>query len=132
MLHDPALAALLRRAHANFAGPASALGRETVLRSALAALVGRHAGARPDTRLPAAPVRAARDRLGAAPERRLTLTALAAQVGPSPHHLTRAFQAVCGVPPHTHRLGARVQLARDLLAAGQPTAPAALAAGFAD
>lgn len=133
VLHDPQLAALLRRAHASFAGPASALARETVLRSALAALVARHADARPvGHRPPVASVRAARDLLDAEPARNLTLSALAAQVGLSPHHLARAFRAAYGVPPHAYQLGARVRLARDLLVAGQPAVQAALAAGFAD
>lgn len=134
-LHDPELAARVRRAHAALTGPdASPLARETLLRAALFLLVARHADARPQPAAPFAPdaVREVRAFLDAYPEAAVTLSGLAARVGLSPAHLARSFRAALGVPPHTYQMAARVRLARRLLDAGEGPAGAALSAGFAD
>ncbi|BDP42416.1 transcriptional regulator [Deinococcus aetherius] len=135
-LHDPDLAARVRRAHAALTSPgASPLARETLLREALGHLAARHADTRPRP-LPSilAPdaVREARAYLDAHPETAVTLSGLAARVGLSPAHLARSFRAALGVPPHTYQMAARVRLARKLLDAGEAPADAALRAGFAD
>jgi AraC family transcriptional regulator len=45
-----------------------------------------------------------------------TLAEAAAVAGLSPHHFTRQFKQVCGVPPHRYVLLCRIERARELLA----------------
>jgi AraC-like DNA-binding protein len=48
-----------------------------------------------------------------------TIEALAREVGISPFHFIRQFEAVFGVTPHQFRIQARLDLAKHLLARGQ-------------
>ena len=48
-----------------------------------------------------------------------TIEALARQVGISPFHFIRQFEAVFGVTPHQYRIHARLDRARRLLAEGR-------------
>jgi AraC family transcriptional regulator len=62
----------------------------------------------------------------------LSLAELAALVSRSPYHFARAFKASMGVPPHRYVMTLRVDLAKELLAAGPLSiAQIAHACGFA-
>jgi len=52
-------------------------------------------------------------------ERPLTIHDLARDVGISPFHLIRQFEAVFGATPHQFRQASRLDLARELLASGR-------------
>lgn len=69
-----------------------------------------------------------RDNLRANP----SLDDLARLVGLGRYHLCRAFRRETGLPIHRYQVHARVERARELLAAGRKPAEAAAAAGFAD
>lgn len=62
----------------------------------------------------------------------LTVEQLAQLTGLSRAHVTRAFTAAHGVPPHLYLNGARLRRVQQLLLGGSTLADAALAAGFAD
>ena len=53
-----------------------------------------------------------------------TIEDLAREVGISPFHFIRQFEAVFGVTPHQYRTQARLDRARELLAAGRLTVSA--------
>ncbi len=62
----------------------------------------------------------ARDLLHEAPdEAPLTVRDVAREVGLSPFHMIRQFEAVFGLTPHQYRIGVRLDRARDLLARGE-------------
>lgn len=134
-LHDPALAAHVRRAH-QATDQGDRLAASSLLHSAIAHLLRVNAGpARavdPDAADGPAAVRRAReilqDRLVDPP----SLEELAAATGSAPFALHRAFRALHGLPPHAWLNQLRVQRARTLLAAGTPPADVAPAVGFAD
>ncbi len=63
----------------------------------------------------------------------LTVMDLAARVGLSPSHFSRAFSASLKVTPHCYLMSRRLNKAQELLASSNmPLADIALAAGFAD
>lgn len=135
VVHDPATAALLRRAHQALEGPGSALARESWLLEALAGLVARHGlGAglarriEPEHRA----VRLAREYLEALPGENVSLDALARAAGVGPFHLCRIFRQETGLSPHAYQLLVRARLAKTLLGQGLPIARVAADAGFAD
>jgi AraC-like DNA-binding protein len=106
-----------------------------VLRTALAAVLRRHAARPPGPGRDQAPppaVRAARDilreRLTAPP----ALGELAAAVGTGPFALLRAFRAAYGLPPHAYLTNLRVQRAREMPDAGLRPAEVAAHLGFTD
>ena len=105
-----------------------------LLEAALDDLVTRHAE-------PGGTIVSARERTGVANAKRLmnerldqrvTLDELAAEAAMSRSHLSRAFTAAEGLPPHAYHNQLRVERAKELLVAGAPLARAATAAGFAD
>lgn len=61
-----------------------------------------------------------------------SLQRLAELAGLSRFQLLRGFVKATGLTPHAYLLQRRVDLARELMATGQPLADVALAAGFAD
>lgn len=63
---------------------------------------------------------------------RVRLDELASLVHLSPFHLSRAFRATVGVPPHRYQLLVRIELAKRLLADGERVSEVAAATGFAD
>ncbi|MFD7629097.1 AraC family transcriptional regulator [Streptomyces sp. NPDC059851] len=112
-----------------------ALTADTLLRTAVARILTRHAGplpartARSAGASDAARARAVlQDRMADAP----SLEQLAAELGTSPFALLRAFRERYGMPPHTWLTDARVRRARRLLDAGTAPAEAAVAVGFTD
>src|SRR5438132_788825 len=61
----------------------------------------------------------ARDLLSELGESRSSIADLAREVELSPFHFIRQFEAVFGLTPHQFRIRARLDLAKQLLAAGQ-------------
>jgi AraC-like DNA-binding protein len=134
VVDDPAAARLLRSVH-DSAARGDALASSSLLRTALAGLVRRHAARPPadggDSAASPA-VRAARDIL----HERLTdppsLDELAAAVGSGPFALLRAFRAAYGLPPHAYLTNLRVLRARTMLDSGLRPAEVAARTGFTD
>ncbi|KYF54287.1 AraC family transcriptional regulator [Sorangium cellulosum] len=60
----------------------------------------------------------ARDLLSEVRASRLSIEDVAREVAISPYHFIRQFEAVFGVTPHQYRIGRRLDLAKQLLAAG--------------
>ncbi|MDC0680851.1 helix-turn-helix transcriptional regulator [Sorangium atrum] len=60
----------------------------------------------------------ARDLLSEVRESRLSIEDVAREVAISPYHFIRQFEAVFGVTPHQYRIRWRLDLAKQLLAAG--------------
>jgi AraC-like DNA-binding protein len=133
VVDDPPAARLLRSVHAS-AARGDALASSSALRTALAAILRRHAspsagsgasGVRP-------PVRAARELLHERLADPPSLEELAEAVGCGPFALLRAFRAAYGLPPHAYLTNLRVQRAREMLDAGLRPAEVAARAGFTD
>ncbi|MFG1748833.1 AraC family transcriptional regulator [Streptosporangium sandarakinum] len=139
VVHDPVLAAALRRLHAALLGGAPALLRDELLDAAVRAMAGRAAasGSGRSRREPAsrgAAVLAARAAEALRADHRTDMTAdeLAATAGSSRFAVYRAFQAVYGMAPSDYRRQLRLRAARELLAGGAPIADVAAEAGFTD
>jgi AraC-like DNA-binding protein len=134
VVDDPAGARLLRSVHES-AARGDALASSSALRTAIAAILRRHA-ARPghpgDGQAAPPAVRAARDLLHSRLTAPPTLEELAEAVGTGPFALLRAFRAVYGLPPHAYLTNLRVQRAREMLDAGVRPAEVAAQAGFTD
>lgn len=74
----------------------------------------------------------AREFLEANHERDLTIAQVAQAAGVSRVHLTRAYAAAYGLPPHAHLNLIRLRHALAMLERGVPIAEVAARAGFAD
>ncbi|KYF80736.1 AraC family transcriptional regulator [Sorangium cellulosum] len=61
----------------------------------------------------------ARDLLSEVHESRMSIADVAREAAISPYHFIRQFEAVFGVTPHQYRIRRRLDLAKQLLAAGQ-------------
>lgn len=79
-----------------------------------------------------APLRRVMHFLKQHPERRSTLSELAALAGMGRHQLIRQFRAWTGLPPHAWQLDQCINLARDRLREGADLAELAQELGFAD
>ena len=64
--------------------------------------------------------------------RNVSLQEVSAQTGLSPYHFLRVFRHHYGLPPHSYQLQQRINLARHMLADGQPIVQVATEVGFAD
>jgi AraC-like DNA-binding protein len=131
---DPRGARLLRAAHLA-AERGDELLSSTLIRTALAALLRRHAARPPRGHPPGPGSRAVRQavailhaRLAEPP----TLDELALEVGARPFALLRAFKQATGLPPHAYLITERVRRARRLLDSGTPPALVAAEVGFTD
>jgi AraC-like DNA-binding protein len=134
VVEDPEAARLLRRVH-HSAGHGDALASSSVLRTALAGVLCRHAARPPGPARDGAPppaVRAARDILHERPADAPSLGELAAAVGIGPFALLRTFRAAYGLPPHAYLTNLRVQRAREMLDSGLRPAEVAVRVGFTD
>lgn len=60
----------------------------------------------------------ARDLLIEIPEERVSIEAIAREIGISPFHFTRQFEALFGATPHQFRIQSRIDRAKVLLAKG--------------
>ncbi|MEW1834251.1 AraC family transcriptional regulator [Microbacterium sp. NPDC079995] len=123
----PALRRLALAAHDALAQP----GEELAAEGAILALAGVMAGERVGVR-DAGVASSLRDLLEAHLTEPLTLAAAGRELGAHPNHLSRAFAAEFGIPPHRYLTSRRVDAARRYLVAGAPIASAAVAAGFHD
>ncbi|TDC54705.1 AraC family transcriptional regulator [Actinomadura sp. KC345] len=133
VVDDPAAAGLLRAVH-RAGEKGDALAASTLLRTALAGMLARHARVRPAEASAAMPpaVREARDILHANLVDPPPLERLAEAVGARPFPLLRAFRDAVGLPPHAYLNQVRVREARTLLDGGLPPADVAARTGFAD
>ena len=112
---------------------ADVLGREESLICAIACILQRNGSRRrrpSNGRLPS--VTTALKRLDAALDQPVSLAALASLCGISQFQLLRAFKRETGTTPHAYLIHRRVCVARQLLAAGEMPAQAAIGAGFSD
>ncbi|MEU0284461.1 AraC family transcriptional regulator [Streptomyces sp. NPDC052492] len=135
VLHDPDLAAALRRTHTDLSARPDPLEAESRLPWLLAALARRHSTSRAaDGTVPGARSVAlsVRDRLADELLAPPSLADLAADLGLSRYQLLRAFRTTMGVPPYAWLAQYRVARARALLDAGLRPAEAAALVGFAD
>jgi len=119
------------------ATPSESLRAETLMRDFLGAMLARH-GERPGT-APALRPQAAnallarvRDLIRSDYRRDITVAELASLSGMSRAHLTRAFGAAYGTPPHVYLNTMRIARARTLIREGMPLAAVAVECGFAD
>jgi AraC-like DNA-binding protein len=136
VLRDRTVTSALRRFHQISENPASSkLHRESVLASALVALVERHGRARAALRRRGKEhrgVKAAREYLDEHAPENISLASLASLVGLSPFHFCRVFRDVVGLTPHAYQTQIRVRRAKQLLGQNVPIAEAAVEAGFYD
>lgn len=79
-----------------------------------------------------AAIRLVHDLLADDPAATRTLPELASLAGLSPEHLSRRFRVAYGLSPFQFLSTARVRLAKQMIAQGDPIGDAAYAAGFAD
>ncbi len=111
------------------------LERDTVLFSALAALIADHAG-HPAANIapPHEPkaVRIAREFLSERLSEKMSLEEAAKEAGLSRHHFIRVFSRATGFSPHAYRTLRRIDRAKSLLLGGLTPAEAALETGFSD
>lgn len=138
VVRDPALAALLDRAH-RAAERGDDLAASTLTRTLFGGLLARHGVPRPVTgpgaELTSAGRRAVQEAielLGASLLDPPTLDRLAESVRARPFPLLRAFKAETGLPPHAYLVSLRVRRARRLLASGRTPAEVAAEVGFTD
>ncbi|MCX4819783.1 AraC family transcriptional regulator [Streptomyces sp. NBC_01142] len=134
IVRDPQTAELIRGVH-RAAEEGNALAADSVLRLAVARLLGRYGSALPSRATAASGARSAalaKQLLEERMEEPPSLERLAKELGTSPFALMRAFKAAYGMPPHTWLTDARVRRARHLLDAGTAPAEAAVAVGFTD
>ena len=135
VFEDAALAASLRRLHAELRDGAEGIGVETELLGCMRHLVGAHSTERARTRSPAAARRAAelaRDYLEANYGKTIKLRPLAELCGVSPFHLVRSFRQIIGLPPHAYLTQLRANRARELLLRGESLSTATYSCGFCD
>ena len=116
---------LVRLVEAVFRGEAQAVALFRELAAVLDLCRGALSGLHPATRL-------VKVTIDAAPDRPVSLAAMAGLAGVSPFHLERLFVRDLGVPLGAYALSRRVHLAAGRIGAGEPLAEAALAAGFYD
>ncbi len=132
---DPTLARTLAFVHGMLESGAQQLDAESLLVTALHALVTRHGVSLP----PAPPntpvariVETAREYLHAHYASPIKLASLAAVCGTSPFHLVRCFTEVLGIPPHAYLTQIRANRARVLLVQGETVSGVAYRCGFCD
>ena len=105
---------------------------ESLIRS-LVCVLRRHGARRPSyNNGPSASIAKIIQRLDSAPNAPISLAELASLAGASRFQLLRGFVREMGITPHAYLIQRRVCVARQLLAAGETPAQAAITAGFAD
>jgi len=135
LLHDPRLARSVRALHQSLSTPAPTLERDARFQETVVALATRHAdGGHRLPRLATSPpaLRRVRDYLHANFALDVSAEDVAAVAGMSRFHASRQFRRSHGMAPHAYLLKLRLAEARRLIAAGEPMAAAAAAAGFVD
>lgn len=135
VVDDAALADRILRLHRRLEDMTTRLEREALLITALVELSRRHGRTAPShdsRRHSPRSVRLALDYLSAHFAEDCSLSELAALAGVDRFQLLRAFRGCLGLPPHLYQTQLRLRHARRLMMAGEPTAMAAVAVGFAD
>src|SRR6185295_17299209 len=118
------------RLHTAIAHGAQHLALEVAVSEALAALATELTGAAPTGSRRA--VRRAIDLLFERMTEQVTLDAIADHAGLDKFHLSRAFRAEVGLPPHAYLTHLRIERAKQLLAAGVRPSDVAPRVGFYD
>jgi AraC-like DNA-binding protein len=129
VLDDPVLAARVRRAAAAMLDGPDPLAAQEALDALVVTAAGRRAGPAPEA---ASPMAVVRDLLHAGYAGPLTADELARAAGRSRFQVYRLFRARHGLSPSAYLRQLRLRAARRGLAAGEPVAAVAAAAGFAD
>jgi AraC-like DNA-binding protein len=131
---DPLLAKNVARLFVSLTATApDDLAQEENLIRALVCLLRGHGARRPSYNSgPSPSIAKAVQRLDSAPDESVSLAELAALAGVSRFQLLRGFVREIGITPHAYLTQRRVCVAKQLLAAGETPAPAAVEAGFAD
>lgn len=135
LVDDPVAANRLLQLCRTLSQPsASQLEADAAAADALLTLARRHgrSGGRAVGGAGDAAVTRVRDLLYAHYDRDFRLDELAAEAGRSRFQVSRAFAAAYGLPPHAWLNRRRLEVARDLLRAGEPAAEVAAAVGFVD
>lgn len=120
--------------HAAVTGGADDATVQSMLSSALATLVSRHAttsGATTDPHRPVA-LRMVQQLLNDRLDSNIRLDELAAVAGYNRHHLVRSFRQAYGAPPHRYRTLLRLATAKTLLAQDLPVTDVAARLGYCD
>lgn len=135
VVDDPELFAAWRELHVAILEDAEGLEKESALVANIAATIDRYATDHPamrETPASAEAVSRARDLLAERVAERVSLDELAAEAGMSRYHFLRVFRHAAGLPPHAFQTQLRVEIAKQLLADGEPIARVAAEVGFAD
>ncbi|MEM1251392.1 MAG: AraC family transcriptional regulator [Cyanobacteria bacterium P01_H01_bin.21] len=135
VIHDKRLNQQLVSLHRTLETSPSSLERESRFLWGLTRLIHGHSSPRPQVKAAGtenAAVQKIQDYLNCYYTYNISLDELANLVGLSPFRLLRAFKKQVGLPPHAYLNYVRVYQAKQLLAAGQSIAEAAIATGFAD
>lgn len=129
------LASQFLEAHRSSETGPTRLERESLLLSVFTTLVCQHTQERPGSpalRSARPELQRVRDYLHSQYAAQLSLETLAQIAGYSAYHLCRLFRREFGVPPHVYQHQVRIDHAKRMLAAGQPSAEVARAIGFYD
>ncbi len=135
VVRDQILARRLRAFHSALARNESRVMIESLLFSALACLLMRHADPQPHFRAAGKErdyVRRGRDYMESHCGEDVSLSQLAAVVGLSPFYFARSFAKHTGIPPHIYLEAVRIRKARELLDQRMPIAEVSLAVGYSD
>jgi AraC-like DNA-binding protein len=131
---DPQLRHRIHRLHQALVHPEDSFEADShlvLILDRLSAHLRRHAPARAHTSSPGLAAQL-RDLLNARTTERFTLRDAGELLHAHPTHLVRAFTQKYGIAPHQYLTGRRIELARQLLLAGQRPAEVATVAGFHD
>lgn len=135
VVEDEPLAGTLSQLHRALEEREAKLERETLFITALVDIARRHGRVAPRDDVRTRNSRAVAlvaDYLAENFAEDISLADLAALAGVDRFHLLRAFRRRLGLPPHLYQTQLRLRHAKRLMLAGEPTAMAAVAAGFAD
>ena len=136
VIHDPALADMIRRLHIDSEKKAvSRLESESRLLSMLGQWIMRHADASPSLRSigrERRPVEKAREYIEEHYNQDVSIEQLSSVANLSPFYLIRSFRRETGLPPHAFQIQVRVRRAKDLVKAGRSLADTAYETGFTD
>ena len=135
VIHDPALARLLRQVHRVAEQGGANLRLQSVLLRALSRLLQRHSSrsfCAANACHENAAVGRAREYLHENFDRNISLAELARHSYLSPYHLLRTFRKTVGMPPHEYLANLRIERAKQFLTAGIPIAQVAHQTGFVD
>jgi AraC-like DNA-binding protein len=135
VVHDPAMAGVIARTVSATGQAKESLRAQELTRDMLVRLLGKYGESATRSGAASAGVRRMerlRDYLCAHYAEDVTVDMLAREAGLSRVHLTRAFTASFGVPPHIYLNAVRLRHAKEALLRGGQLSDVAAACGFAD